>query len=122
MNDHAEQIKVERQQMEFNGQTRSQARASIYAGKIMADFQSRLRKEESSAKPVNLNVPFKMDIQTTALPSTPILSGGIAGKETPGGGSSSEPPTLTLLEDVIVVINGTGYYTNLYTDGRLDTI
>lgn len=103
---------------QLTNMTRSQVRAVLhgFAGEVQKTAKFRETPPPAFAPP-----PTALQITETRLEGKPFTSatqgtnGGAVGGD--GGGSTG-----ILLEDLIVVLNGTAYYTNLLTDGRLDPV
>ena len=119
---HAERIRAERAVMDETGMSRQQARAQLSAGKQIQEFQATLRQVDGLRQLVQ-PPPFKIEVTSSETPAAPLPAMAAEGKsETGGGGTGGDAEPGTPLADIIVVLNGTAYYTNIYTDGRLEAV
>lgn len=122
---HTLQIAAERDVMEEFGVTRSQAREGLLkAARLTQETEV---KKQIDDEALSKRIQAKVDKAVAALDLPAVvqkfeprpfrLDVGAPQMLDGGGGSSG-----TTLDDMIVVLNGTAYITNILTDGRLDEI
>jgi len=114
-------LKAERVLMEATGLTRSELRQNFQ--RDVQGLQTQLRKPENVLSPAVQLAPTtatRMVVTGHELPANSFSVTKPNDVKDGGGGDEGDPGTL--LEDIIVVINGTAYYTNIYTDARLEEV
>lgn len=122
---HTLQIAAERDVMEEFGVTRSQAREGLLkAARLTQEAEVKKQVEDEA---LSKRIQAKVDKAVAALELPAVVQ---KFEPRPFRLNVDTPQTLdggggqlgTTLDDMIVVLNGTAYFTNIYTDGRLEEI
>ena len=123
-NPHALKLAQERAVMDEFGVTRSQAREGLLKAARLTQEAEVKKQVEDEALSKRIQAKVDKAVAALELPAVvqkfepkPFLLNVDTPKLAEGGGQLG-----TTLDDMIVVLNGTAYFTNIYTDGRLEEI
>lgn len=103
---------VSKQISDLSGQRRS----DLFKG--LKDFSNVIAQRQADNR--FGSAPLPQLVPTTS--SSDMPSKGFSDSRPSGQQDPQQAQDYKKLEDIVVVLNGTGYYTNLITDGRLDLI
>ena len=122
---HTLQIAAERDVMEEFGVTRSQAREGLLKAARLTQEAEVKKQVEDEALSKRIQAKVDKAVAALELPAVvqkfeprPFRLNVDTPQRLDGGGGQLG----TTLDDMIVVLNGTAYFTNIYTDGRLEEI
>lgn len=116
---HAEKLRTERHVMNLTGMTRGDLRRNFATD--VKTLQTRLSQQ--ILPPAVQPAPAVGGMTNYGhMVETPRTSFTATQRDQCGVGDTAQSNAGVLIKDVIVVLNGTAYYTNILTDGRLDAV